>query len=341
MRVDPQFLNGVVFLCVDGQHGEHVPIATGFFVSVPASPGYSYLYAVTARHVVEDADGDVLYVRANTKLGTTEDIPTSRLQWETSKVADVAAIRMDVPTVTRLQLDFSLTRLSSMVDADFRHRGEPFDRPFGVVVAGDDIVGNDGMPVDVGDDVFFVGLFVQRAGQGRMIPVARFGTIAAMPVEAIALPRFRRTTTYSGLMYLVECRSWGGHSGSPAYWAIPAIRLLENGMTSTSYAIALMGLVSAHYDIDQDAEAGGDPVVVEGKNIRVKVNSGMAVITPASEIRSLLESEAFAREREELTAKAKARQPLPRVDAVETEGPDDFTKFDFAEDLRRGGPEPE
>ena len=52
--------------------------------------------------------------------------------------------------------------------------------------------------------------------------------------------------------------------------------------------LALLGLVSAHFDIQQEARTEGD--VLYGR-IVTGINAGIAVVTPAHYIRRLLERE--------------------------------------------------
>ncbi len=66
--------------------------------------------------------------------------------------------------------------------------------------------------------VFFVGLFAQDYGRQQNLPVARFGQISRMPIEPVTF-KYPGGVTTKALAYLVECRSWGGHSGSPVLQA--------------------------------------------------------------------------------------------------------------------------
>src|SRR5207253_3257650 len=78
---------------------------------------------------------------------------------------------------------------SQFVDADYRY-------PSGIEETGGVTLRRTGqggfapdpgakLEVGVGDEVFFVGLFVQHAGEARNLPMARFGHISRMPVEPI------------------------------------------------------------------------------------------------------------------------------------------------------------
>jgi hypothetical protein len=58
---------------------------------------------------------------------------------------------------------------------------------------------------------------------------------------------------------------------------------------------ALLGLVSAHFDIPQVAKTEGDVL----GSITTPLNAGIAVVTPAEAIRQLLLREDVVKEREE------------------------------------------
>ena len=98
--------------------------------------------------------------------------------------------------------------------------------------------------------------------------------------------------------YLAECKSWGGHSGSPVLWTTTRIgRVIEGegmkGPKQPFFHTGLLGLVSAHFDIEQKVHGTGD-IPAE---IRTAINSGIAVVTPASQIIGLLEREDLVDER--------------------------------------------
>ena len=67
--------------------------------------------------------------------------------------------------------------------------------------------------VGIGDELITVGLFTQRHGAQKKIPIVRSGIIAAMPDE----PFEDQNTGKPYHAYLVEARSIGGLSGSPVF----------------------------------------------------------------------------------------------------------------------------
>ena len=226
--------------------------------------------------------------------------PTDPDDWFVSDEADVAAVRWSGPS----ECTITSVPLEQFVDDDFRYRNAEFP---GLAEAG-------GQLVHVGHEVFFVGLFSQHAGKLRNLPIVRFGNVSRPPLEPIAVrlsddPADETVTEIDG--YLVEARSWGGHSGSPAFWYYPGIQgvfvpdIRVKGMSRDERrrkglaadaeilvsremgVLALLGLVSAHFDIRQEARTTGD---ILGR-VTTDINAGMAVVTPAHYIRRLLERE--------------------------------------------------
>lgn len=300
LKIDETQMSSVVFLCVDEQ-GEDgvvrpVPRATGFFVGVREEGGSGILpYVVTARHCVEEAGRDPLYIRVNriATVGGYEDIPTSRADWYTHDEWDVALIPFVAPKEEARRLRMSMVPLEQFVDADYRFwaRRTMFEQTAKNL---------GGFLIDIGHEVAFLGLFIQHAGRGRNLPIARFGSISRMPFEPITVKR-REGQQEQIVGYLAECRSWGGHSGSPVFWSSPdAVQVIEvphpqkpDQLVPVSHQTplyALLGLVSAHYDIGTRAR--------EYEDIVTDVNAGIAVVTPSVDIYDLLMREDVVKDRE-------------------------------------------
>jgi hypothetical protein len=315
MDIPETHVNTAAFLCVEqGGGAEAKPRATAFFVLDRFGTEPHPVWVVTGRRCFENAraSGRRLYLRVNTK-DSYVDVLTDPDDWYVSDEADVAAVRWLGPpecTITAVPLD-------QFVDEDYRYRGGT-DFP-GMAELG-------GQLVRVGHEVFFVGLFSQHAGKLRNLPIVRFGNISRPPLEPVAVrlsddPADESVTQING--YLVEARSWGGHSGSPAFWYYPAVQahffpdprvkdmdrnerrrkfLTADSQIPLSYetgVLALLGLVSAHFDIRQEARTEGD--VILGRII-TDINAGIAVVTPAHYIRRLLEREDVIEDREKYGA---------------------------------------
>jgi hypothetical protein len=63
-----------------------------------------------------------------------------------------------------------------------------------------------------GDDVFFVGRYVNHQGRQQNSPTVRLGIISMLPREKILHPRGTLVDSF-----LVEVRSLSGYSGSPVF----------------------------------------------------------------------------------------------------------------------------
>jgi hypothetical protein len=321
VRIPPYFAESAAFLCEERKRD---PSGTAFFVELE-EPNRIWVYLVTARHCVEATANREIYVRVNTfpKAQSPtgfEDILTSKDDWFKHDTADVAILPSPVD-----RQNYAIQQIPIDLAIDGRYR---FD------VAALDGRGNrvlepmlrqnfpDGIDVQVGDELFSPGLFVQSAGKSRNLPVVRFGNIARMPGDEMVILSTAARGEISIRAYLVETHSWGGFSGSPMFWHYqyniglplwaqrwipqPESRLaLPQAMpnperidvnVSRGWAIALLGLVSGHYDI---------PTKAKNEDIETALNAGIAVVTPAENIRELLMREDVIDDRRRRAAKEK------------------------------------
>lgn len=134
------------------------------------------------------------------------------------------------------------------------------------------------MPVTVGDEVFFPGLFSPHAGNDRNVPVIRAGNIAAMAEEPVRIKWFGNTKAFIDA-YLVEARSLGGLSGSPVFVHFPWRRRTSTNasgkkvinIVAKATEHCLLGIVHGHYD---------EQLQIDGRKTRREVNLGMAIVVP-------------------------------------------------------------
>jgi hypothetical protein len=145
----------------------------------------------------------------------------------------------------------------------------------------------------LGDEVFFTGLFSEHPGRERVQPIMRFGNLSMMPNEPIKVKDLRVASEIGA--YLVEARSWGGHSGSPAFVYYPPDRSGVSIQMSTSLPVFLLGLVHGHYEIKSDVALTGD-ILGSGK---VPINAGMALVVPSQKIVDVLMDDELVTTREE------------------------------------------
>jgi hypothetical protein len=339
VRIPSWSLESVAFLCIDiNVDGivRRTPVGTAFRIGFTDEERSDQIwpYFVTARHCIEESSQDTIYVRINNEyrgeLGYV-DIPTRRDEWLIHGGADVAAIFLPLPSSERKGITYKITFVPLEVFVDFDiYKGYPLPEEL--------IAKTGGIRLGIGDDVFFTGLFVQRPGREQNLPIMRAGTLSRMPIEPI---RFRRrgSSFFDAQAYLVEARSWGGHSGSPAFWAYPVTNLskLPSGELASmqTWLVGLLGLVSGHDDILQEAEREGDFGNFEGRII-TKANSGIAIITPATAIKELLMRPDFEEDRKLRREKAKTNEPLPTLDSdLSQDESTAFSKNDFEDALRR------
>jgi Trypsin-like peptidase domain len=280
MVVDEGFRNTVMFLCFDVEdeitgQPRRVPMATAFLVRVPLDPNRTQdtdlqvTYLVTAKHVVLGAGTSTLYIRGNQPNGGIFDWPVTSDQWALHSSSDVAVVAASIPN-------------------DWGYKFIPID-----LFATDEYIVK--QRVSEGDEVFFVGLFGRVPGNERTQPIVRSGIIALMPREKISLRMDPHTETRKLVdAYLVEARSWGGHSGSPVLFHPPITRQLSQLGTGDNI-VRLLGLVHGHYDIPQEVAFIGDMA----GSATVDINAGIAIVIPAQAITEMLMTGDILEAREE------------------------------------------
>lgn len=346
MRFTRALVNSVVFLCVeetteDGRE-QRVPKASGFLVRMLFGE-FGIAYVVTARHCIEETRGRQFWVRTTTAAGGIFDVVTQRDDWFVHDSADVAVAvfhpRTDEP------INLNAFGMEQFVGGDYTvPLGE--SQLFEVSISSGEAKPDPSLEVEVGDNVIFLGLFVQHPGRERNLPVARFGHISRMPEEPILFERTDGSTARL-LGYLAECHSWGGHSGGPVIWERDALHFTQmtvpEGMPGPAGETvwvqtpgikqgALLGLVSGHFDIAQKADVQGD---VLGE-VTQRINAGMAVVTPADAIRELLMREDVVADRDkrlEGAEEERDRKNAATFDSGVTPADDD--EFGRFEDLTR------
>ena len=163
----------------------------------------------------------------------------------------------------------------------------------------------------IGDDTFMVGRFIGHEGKQKNLPTVRFGNISMMPEEPIKFPK-----RPPAKMFLVECRSISGYSGSPVFAFInptlprpPRLMIpVDPTFNTMDHGPWLLGIDCGHI-------ATPMPMTLKkAKGIELQghaeFNSAMAAVAPAWEIAGLLDSPEFVARRkkeiEEFTKKVEA-----------------------------------
>lgn len=270
--VPADFRKTVVFLGRD-KGGETVVCASAFWVINVQSPQelaerYRPAYLVTAAHVIEELRGqgvNSFRIRVNLKTGETvwlEAMSTDRWKEHPDATVDVSILKLGI-------------------HEEWDHAGWPT-----TAFITTDSIKEDQTDIELGDEVFSVGLFWPHRGKTRNIPVVRIGNIAALREERVETTR----GTFADV-YLMEARSLGGMSGSPVFIDIVRARLTGKeigritGGIMGPFRFRLLGLISAHYTGADDELATREIAQQELK----KLNMGVVDVVPADKILTGLE----------------------------------------------------
>lgn len=96
--------------------------------------------------------------------------------------------------------------------------------------------------------------------------------------------------------YLIEARSWGGLSGTPAfvYFTVDRDLFIGDRLLQQVPNPKLLGLVVGHFDINQPVKFKNQTSVGES----VPLNAGLSIVVPAQDILDLIQSDEVAEERQ-------------------------------------------
>lgn len=260
MRADDQFLRNVLFIGVK-HGGKFIPKGTGFFVAKNEAE-FVFQHIVTARHVIEDVDGDNVWIRANKHDGGLYEEKMPKAEWrfhpEATKknYVDVAVCPSSFPPQL---FDYCMLRAG---DDDLTDE-----------VIADELIG-------IGDVVSFPGLYTNHYGAARNIPVLRQGIISSMRVEPC-------NTLSFGFIdgYLIEAHSIGGSSGSPVFVMIPPLRFVPNeGPRNTKKRFYLMGVLVGHWTMQNPEDA----IIEEENGVTEHMNTGIGIVIPIQRVNEVL-----------------------------------------------------
>jgi hypothetical protein len=270
--VPTDFRKTVVFLGKD-KEGETYVCGSAFWVINVQSPQelaerYQPAYLVTAAHVIEELrQNGVGSFRIRVNLKTGEAV------WLDGMSLDRWKQHPD-PTV-----DVSILKLAIYEEWD--HTGWPttaFVTPESIEQYQEEI--------ELGDEVFSVGVFWPHKGKTRNIPLVRIGNIAALRDERVET----KQDLFSDV-YLMEARSVGGLSGAPVFIDIVRARLTGREIAKSGtvfvgpFRFRLIGLISGHFT-GVDDELMSTELVNTGIPLKEleKLNMGIAYVTPADKI---------------------------------------------------------
>src|SRR5205085_11207524 len=182
--------------------------------------------------------------------------------------------------------------------------------------------------IGIGDEVYLAGLFANRAGKEKNIPIIRVGNIAAMPDPK------ERILTRMGFMeaYLIEVRSLGGLSGAPVFVNLGLLRKMggQFAYSTLPHGTAYMiGLMHGHYDMEVIAPNEGD----QARKAVERINKGIGIVVPSHKILEVL-NQPMVKEFEQKVEQGLRERELPTADSLVTET-EPFTREVFEDALKR------
>jgi hypothetical protein len=258
----------VTFIFVKNENGQYVPNGTGFFVGVKTKqdPNLSYNYLVTAKHVLQDKNGNFyssIGIRSNTHDGS-------------SKLSEISMSEVIILTHSDKDVDIALFHCTPNVEV-FDYLSIPEE----IITTKNSIKT---LEIEEGDEVFFAGLFTSHIGQKRNQPILRFGKVALMSDEKIEWKVDDNPSKFLDL-YLLECQSFGGNSGSPVFFYLNSLRKPEK-LQIGSPEIYLAGVMTGSF-------LNPNPVAsIETKESFYSLqNVGIAAVTPCYKLHEILFSE--------------------------------------------------
>jgi hypothetical protein len=275
MRIDEQTREStsLLFLKEDKPNGRFTlkPVGTAFYLSEDLGRDRLIPYIVTARHVVDGSrPHGSLWVRHIRKDGKRflSEIPVD--SWWAHPNTDIAIAPLAIAIG-----DFGLRSIPLELLADHEWMSAH--------------------SVGIGDHVVAIGLFSQFFGEGRDAPIARFGRIALIPDELVRVPGGGGLPSMEFEAIFAELGSWSGQSGSPvwAYFSVDRDLFAGSTLATTIPNPRLLGIVHGHYNFPQNVR---NPFGSEA--LTVNMNSGIAIIVPASKILEVLSLDRAVEHRE-------------------------------------------
>jgi hypothetical protein len=317
MRVPDNVKDCVVFLGrvrTDGMMEKKELLGTAFIVVMKeegtGNLGKSFLYLVSAKHVIDGLQGATCGVRINNLRETGGSslllAPTKWWTHPSDHTADVAVMPFGPPP--EAQLNFTAFPTEAFATAENIEKTK----------------------IGVGDEVFITGLFAPNIGEYRNLPIVRMGNVALMAGDPVPVHGYYMEA------HLIEARSLGGLSGSPAFvrqtisvgFADPKNfdehELWKKFDSSEAPPDALgffltgigpfylLGLMHGHWDI---AAKQKNEVLLSGDRDGA-VNMGIALVTPATKILETLQHPELIEMRKEISKRAQEGLPPVRLDAL-------------------------
>jgi hypothetical protein len=306
-KIGSGVIDGVFYLFAtlkDAESGKN-PAGSGFIVRAGWSDVY---YGVTNWHVAV-RDGYSV-IRLNKQNGGTDPVELGPENWEFEPGGPDIAI-------TPLNLDPRVHKISSISTFQLADKNAVVRKA-----------------IDLGDDVFMVGLFIDHGGSTTNVPSVRFGNISMMPNKDALV---KQPTGFMGESFIIDVHSRTGFSGSPVYvyrttgsdLTQRVIKFREvsrndsRKRTDLQPDSPLFSLLGIHWgqfpekwelkEKNELSESAKKNLIIEGAY--VEGMSGMTCVIPAWEIMRLLDMPALKKFRD-AAAKKKADFSEPKAESV-------------------------
>lgn len=287
---------------------------TAFLVTVQSS-AFSHLYVVTAGHIVDGTAASFVRVP---RTGQLEPLDLDVPEWLPHPRHDVAVAPIALPPDHNLVS----TALSQFVD-DEQWETDPEFSP----------------ELALGDAVYFIGLLGKvDAMTESNIPMVRAGTLGRLWQEQLPVRRTPVDAVKYITAHLIDCRSFGGFSGSPCYLQqgrAGVVQLPEGGgpAITTKYRTGLLGLIGGHFDDwmrTRSRSAAPDEVGGISDDIEAPVSTGVGYVIPAEFIREALMAKEFVDIRRLADEAVAAREvDAATMDSLAPEeNPTEFERFE-------------
>ena len=274
MRVSDRVLKTVVFIGRKPPGGVFVPYGTGFIVASFIGEE-TFQNIITAKHVINDIPGDEIHVRVNGHSGQARLLGGGREHWYPHPNPRIDVI-VGASGLHPEEYDILHLRLGD-------------DHALTPKIIKDQQIG-------IGDEVFVAGMFVQRLGEARNLPIVRSGIIAAMPDEKI------HTTYGYHDAYLIESRSISGLSGSPVFVQTPMLRTVDGKVIPPVKTDFLMGMLLGHHQVQSSHDTveiiQGEGDEKKSEDIPIPLNTGIGIVLPFHYVEEAIEQPALREARQ-------------------------------------------
>ena len=281
---------------------------TAFLIQLQsdAVQGLAFWYVVTAAHVVRPLADSA--IRLNLKAGGTHDWVVHH--WFFHPTEDVAVAILAVGG------DHDFKTIPDNAFADKWDRAP-----------------------NLGDRVYFLGLLAEMTEMAKTnVPMVRSGTLGALYQPGIPV-EVAPSTPVLMTGHLIDCRSYGGFSGSPCFVQFSEIRQVRTNRpdlvgVAMGDTTLLLGMVVAHYDLRRDAILTGDFAGSSG-GVQTEINTGVGVVLPVERIREALMDEELVDLRREHERRVKKEAAPAATADVALEAEPTLLRKDFESALKR------